>query len=755
MQRHFDFVLLGGGQASVSAAETLRAEGATGSILLITDEECLPYGHTYLPKQVLLGPHPEKSLLIHSEAYYGERAIELMPKTRVTGIDTSTRVVRTERFGSVHFGKLLIATGTRPRRLAVSGADLRGIHYLHTSLDASALRESAAGAERVVIIGGGFLGIEVATTLARLGLRVVLLEQRERLLSQLRAEDVSSFLTGYCQARGIDVRIREAAVAFQGEGSLQAVLTQSGESLPCDLVVVAAGVEPAIEFLQHSGIEISDGVMVDQRLETNVPGIFAAGDIANYPDIVFRERRRVEHWDNAVKQGRLAARNMLGQRLAYEEVSYFFCNMLDLSFNFLGSVKSFDHCISRGSLEDGSFALFYLKNDVLRACFSMGRPASETLAAELLIRHGTNLSAIKGKLSDTAFPLDSIPSQTVLILQGGGALGAFECGVVKALDEASIRPDVIAGVSIGAFNGAIIASNPDNASAALEGFWRELSLATPEAPTETWRRALSSWWTMWIGSPKFFLPNWWQPWLPPPWHWKSLYDTSPARALLEKYVDFGTLKDSPIRLFVSTVNVETAALDVFDSYADNLTIDHILASGSLPPAFPWTAIRGKYYWDAGIVSNSPLEFINERCGEISKRVFIVDLFPNEQPLPENLAEVMVRRDEIVYAERIRNELRARERIGDLRSLVTEIMENIDPETCERLRQRPSFIRLMGNAAPTTITRIINQVKEGDPQYINGDFSWQTVERHKKVGFETAKKALAGQSTPKQGKSGSQ
>ncbi len=564
----------------------------------------------------------------------------------------------------------------------------------------------------------------------------------EHLLSKLAAPELSAFFSNYCVERGIDVRTDNAATAIKGKERVEAVETRSGETLPCDLVVVAIGVTPAADFLHDCGIDLDHGVVVNQHLETNVPGIFAAGDVANFFDIVFKKRRRVEHGDNAVKQGRLAARNMLGHRLAYDEVSYFFCNLLDTNFNFLGSVRGFDERLSRGSLEDGSFTLLYLEKDVLRACFSMGRPASETLAAELLIRHRTNLGAVRDRLADASFPLESVPSQTVLILQGGGALGAFECGVVKALDDAHIRPDVIAGVSIGAFNGAIIASNPTNASTVLEAFWNDLAIATPQAAPESWRRAVSSWWSIWFGSPQFFVPNWWQPWGQAPWQWKSLYDTSPARALLNKYVDFSKLKDSPVRLLVSTVNVETAEMEIFDSYADDLTADHILASGSLPPAFPWTAIRGKHYWDAGIVSNSPLEIINERCGDFSKRVFIVDLFPAHQPLPDNLVEVLVRRDAIVYAERVLNDIRVKERISDLRNLVQEIMENVEPETCERLRQRPTFIRLMGHAGPTKITRIINEWQAGEPPLLDNDFSLQTIERHKKVGYETAKRIIA-------------
>ena len=293
-----------------------------------------------------------------------------------------------------------------------------------------------------------------------MGIHVVLIEESDLLLPQLAAPEVSAFFTRFCAERGIELRVNDAAAAFQGDSSVEAVATRAGDIFPCDLVVVAIGVTPDLGFLRDGGIQLGDGILVDQRLETSAPGIFAAGDVANFLDIVFKERRRIEHWDNAVNQGRLAARNMLGRRLAYDEVSYFFCNILDLSFNLLGSIQEIDECISRGSLEDRSFALFYLKNNVLCASFSMGRPASETLATELLIRHRINLRSTKDRLSDPNFALEGVPTQTVLILQGGGALGAFECGVVKALEEANIHADIIAGVSIGAFNGAIIAGNP-------------------------------------------------------------------------------------------------------------------------------------------------------------------------------------------------------------------------------------------------------------------------------------------------------
>ena len=252
----------------------------------------------------------------------------------------------------------------------------------------------------------------------------MLIEENDLLVSQLAAPELSAFFSRYCMDRGIELRTNDTAAAFQGSSRIEAVAARSGDIWPCDLVVVAIGVTPETGFLRDSGIQYCDGILVNQHLETSVPGIFAAGDVANFFDIVFKERRRIEHWDNAVKQGRLAARNMLGRRLAYEEVSYFFCNILDLSFNFLGSTREIDERISRGSLKDRSFALFYLKNN-LCASFSMGRPASETLATELLIRHHINLHSAKERLADPDFALESIANSDRSNPAGWGCAGCL------------------------------------------------------------------------------------------------------------------------------------------------------------------------------------------------------------------------------------------------------------------------------------------------------------------------------------------
>ena len=385
-----------------------------------------------------------------------------------------------------------------------------------------------------------------------------------------------------------------------------------------------------------------------------------------------------------------------------------------------------------------------------RALFSTGRPAAETRAVESLIRYRTNIGWACKRLHEPAFSVTDIPSQTALILQGGGALGAFECGVAQAMEEAGVHPDIVAGVSIGAFNGVIIAANPGNAAGALRDFWRRLSLDMPQLADalvdDRARRLLGSWQTLAFGVPAFFKPRW--AGLPfatePPMNWTSFYDPAPVKELLKRYVDFAALKSSPVRLLVSAVNVETARLEVFDSYVDDLTPEHILASGSLPPGFPWTTIDGQHYWDGGIISNSPLEMLLERSGTARKRIFIVDLFPDTRPLPTSLMEVLGRRDEIVFAERIRRDSVEAGLVRDFHKLVESILSHAStPAQADRVREWPTYIQLMGDRdAPPDITRIVRKGSDCESASRDYDFSATSIARHMEEGYAATRDALS-------------
>ncbi|MFG1225625.1 FAD-dependent oxidoreductase [Xanthobacter wiegelii] len=743
--RHVDFLLVGGGLASAVAAQTLRAEGATGSIVILSAEDVPPYHHPPLSKHLLTGTEGEARIFVHPESFYGEHRIELALGARVVGVDTAKQTVTTARGEEIGYGQLLIATGATPKPLTVPGASLPGVFSLRRKTDADAIRAAITQAKHAVVLGGSFLGMEIAMSLLDAGLKVTIIEQGPVLLRHLEAPDLSSYFERYAEGRGATVILNDTAAVLRGRERVQEVETAAGRHVACDLVVVSIGVAPATDFLAGSAIALEGGyVVVDALLRTSAPNVFAAGDVTTFYDPVFARRRHIEHWDNAVKQGRLAARNMMGRRLRYDEVSYFFCEVGDIGFNVLGATEEADARVARGALDQGSFALFYLKGDVPRALFSVGRPADETRVAEGLIRYRVGLGDVKERLHEDAFVLDRIPTQTALILQGGGALGAFECGVVKALEEEGIFPDIVAGVSIGALNGAVIAGNPRHAAQALEAFWADLAVTTPNVPFPELRRAAAATRILTLGVPNFFTPRWGlPPYGPADWaaNWTSCYDTTPMKALLAKYVDFAALKDSPVRLLVSAVNVMTATLDVFDSYVDDLTPDHVLASGSLPPGFPWTMVDGKAYWDGGIISNSPLDLVIDRCGPDGKRVFVVDLFSGERALPTNMLEVLARRDEIVYAERVLSDLRHRETVEAYRRLIDHILAQLEPEESGRIQRIPAYIQLMGDGAATTITRFVRAGQAGEHSSRDYDFSDVAIKANQAEGYAVARKTL--------------
>ena len=757
--RVIDHLLLGGGAASAAAAETLRLEGASGSILIVSAEPEPPFYRPALSKEILLGTSEVQQRLLHPPSFYAEQAVELQLGTRALSVDTAQQTVRLDTGETVRWEQLLIATGSRPVPLQVPGAHLAGVHMVRTVADVQALRQSAGLQEgqsrvpaprRAVVLGGSFMGMEVAMSLLALGLQVTVVEQEAVILPHLEAPLTSDFFRRHAQSRGAEFFLSDTLVAVHGKERVQAVETASGRRLPCDVLVVCMGVMPATEYLAGSGIQLEGGlVLVDELLRSNVAQVYAAGDVTCFQDPVFARRRHIEHWDNAIEQGRLAARNMLGRRVRHDAVSCFFCDIGDLSFSLMGAPEGADERIVRGSLESGSCAVFYLQRNVLRALFSMGRPAEETRHAENLIRYRVQLRALKERLADPAFALDQIPAQTVLALQGGGAMGAFECGVVKALEEERIYPDIVAGISIGALNGAIVAAHPRHAAQALEAFWAELAVHTPFPPGSAADNVATSLQVLTWGVPKFFRPRWLPTWADLlagpaalPLHWTSYYDTAPMKELLVRYVDFKALKSSPVRLLVGAVNVANGTLEVFDSYVDDMTPEHILASGSLPPGFPWTEVDGQAYWDGGLLSNSPLELVVERCGAEGKRAFVVDLFSGQRPLPQNMIEVMARRDEIAYAERVRNDLRWRETAGAYRRLVESILAQVDPAVQAKIKQRPLFIELMGVGAPLQVTRFVRAGQRGEPASRDYDFSAEAIRRNQEEGYALVKKTLA-------------
>jgi NADPH-dependent 2,4-dienoyl-CoA reductase/sulfur reductase-like enzyme/predicted acylesterase/phospholipase RssA len=739
MTKESHFLLIGGGLASAFTADTLRREGETAKIVILSAEDSLPYYRPQLPRAFPLGERKKEQLLIFDANYFQKNDIEVLVNTKALAVDSKRKIVKTDHAGNFHFMKLLIATGCIPKIINIPGAELPGVYYLRTFNDIEVMIDAIQEAKKAIIYGNSFITIELASSLSKKGIKVTVIAP-EFNVSNFK---VSSEIAGFLEENGVQTILGEKLRKINGSNRVRSIETNKGKKLSCDFIVVDMGLKPNIGFLKGSGIKVDEGIVVNQYMQTNIPDIYAAGDVVKFFDPIYETFRKTAYGDTAIKQGKIVAVNMLGAKHYNRTASYLFFNAFDTTVVIIGDAKDSDECLRRGSSREKNFGYLCLKDNILHGVVFIGRPITEIKAAESLIVNHVNLKAVKDNLVDISFQIEPLAIQTLLTLQGGGALGAFECGVVKAMEEAGIYPDIVAGISIGAFNAAIIASNPKQASAALEGFWNELALETPETSDEQMRRILSSLQVIVWGSPLFFHPRWMMQDLnETAFNWTSFYDPTAIKKLLCKYVNCKKLKKSPVRLLVMAVNVETAAFETFDSFTDEITPEHILASGSLPPAFPWTTIKGNHYWDGGIVTNTPLDSAIEICGSTSKKVYIVDLYPRNRCLPQNMIEVLSRKDEILFSEKIRKDLLVRELVNSFKQLIRLILKFCEPDLVHEITQLPVFIQTMGDPGVLSVTRFVREVDKDGLYSWDSDFSRKTIEDHKVKGYEAAKKILS-------------
>jgi NADPH-dependent 2,4-dienoyl-CoA reductase/sulfur reductase-like enzyme len=347
----FEVVVAGGGLAAARAVKAYREAGGEGRVALLAGEDTLPYHRPPLSKRFLRG-ETDDTPHVENEAFYREHEVEVRLGTRVERVDPATRTISA---GGAELGyrKLLLATGSTPRRLDVPGAELEGVHTLRTIHDSAAIREAAGRARRAVVVGAGFIGMEVAASLRQLDVDVTLVHQGSGLFEQLGSERLSADLVELYRARGVELLLEEQVASFVGEGALAAVETRSGRRVDADLAVVGIGVVPNVSFLDGSGLELENGVVVGERLETSAAGVWAAGDIANFFDPLFDRRRRIEHWSHANHTGELAGRILAGDDARYEIVSSFFSEVFGTTLRVFGDVTRFDEAREEGSLADG------------------------------------------------------------------------------------------------------------------------------------------------------------------------------------------------------------------------------------------------------------------------------------------------------------------------------------------------------------------------------------------------------------------
>jgi 3-phenylpropionate/trans-cinnamate dioxygenase ferredoxin reductase subunit len=412
--RHVDFALIGGGLAAGNCARWLRESGADGSILLVGREPDLPYNRPPCSKQYLQGRESREDVLFRPADWYEEQQIEALTRVSATKLTLSAeRTVKLSSGETVGFGKALLATGANVRRLNVPGCELEGIYYLRTLGNSDAIREAAAG-QRVVLIGGSYIACEVAASLTVLGSTCTMVMLEPVVLSRTFGEPAGRFFQDRLQEHGIVIHGEDALERFEGSsGRVTRVITRAGRELEADVVVIGAGVAPDVMLARGAGLEIGEagGVQVDATLQTGTPGVFAAGDIAEYQSVVHDGHRlRVEHWDVAFNQGKTVALNMLGANQPHDVIPYFFSDLADwASLEYVGPAFDWDEEIVRGSYEGGEFSVWYLDGGRVAAALSVGR-SDDLQAARRLIAARTDLGPRAPELADLSSDLAALGS---------------------------------------------------------------------------------------------------------------------------------------------------------------------------------------------------------------------------------------------------------------------------------------------------------------------------------------------------------
>jgi 3-phenylpropionate/trans-cinnamate dioxygenase ferredoxin reductase component len=407
-QREVEFLIIGGGMAGAHCAAELRKQGTDGEVLLVGREPHPPYERPPLSKEYMRAEASTEDAYVHPPAWYGENGVELLTGTNVMSLDAGERVAKLQTKEEISFKQALVATGADVNILRVEGTELEGIHYLRTFKTSDEIQEDAASAEHVILIGGSFIGTEVAASLTAKGKRCTIVMMEEVATSRAFGEEVGRYFHEVLGSNGVELVGGEALEAFVGDGRVSAVRTKSGKEIEGEVVVVGAGVHPDVRLAGKAGIEVDDGIVCDERLRTSVEGIYAAGDLCSYQSAVHGRRLRVEHWDVALQQGQYAAKAMLGELEPYRVVPYFFSDLADwTSLEYVGPAEKWDEIVWRGDRDGGEFTAWYLDGGRLSAALTVGR-SDDLMHARRLIESGADVSGDREALADVDSDLDAV-----------------------------------------------------------------------------------------------------------------------------------------------------------------------------------------------------------------------------------------------------------------------------------------------------------------------------------------------------------
>jgi 3-phenylpropionate/trans-cinnamate dioxygenase ferredoxin reductase subunit len=399
--------------ASAHCAAELRKRGADGEILLVGREPEPPYERPPLSKEYLRGEAKREDAYVNPPDWYEQNGVELRAGTNVMSLDAEGRTAKLQGGEEVGFEKALIATGANVNILRVEGAELDGIHYLRAFGNSDNIGKDAEAADRVVLVGGSYIGCEVAASLTAKGTDCAIVMMEDKVLSRTFGEEVGAWFQDLMESKGIEIHGGETLSAFQGEDRVSAVITEGGTTVEGDFVVVGAGVKPDVMLAQRAGLEIDEddgGIRCDETLQSSQEGIYAAGDVCSYDSKVHGRRLRVEHWDVAMQQGMHAAKGMSGEPEPYEVVPYFFSDLADwASLEYVGPAFDWDEEIWRGDRDAGEFLVFYLKDGKVAGALSVERSEDLGHARELLA-NGVDVSSKRDALADADSDLGELTS---------------------------------------------------------------------------------------------------------------------------------------------------------------------------------------------------------------------------------------------------------------------------------------------------------------------------------------------------------
>jgi 3-phenylpropionate/trans-cinnamate dioxygenase ferredoxin reductase subunit len=404
------FIIVGAGLAGATAAAELRELGFDGRVVLIGSEPEPPYERPPLSKDYLRGESEREKAFVHDPGFYEEHEIELLTATTVSQLDPGEARIRLEDGSELAYDRLLLTPGAEPRRIAIPGAELDGVHYLRTLADSDALRDRLDAGGRVVVVGAGWIGSEFAASARQRGLEVAVVDPLPLPNQRIFGPEIGAFYRDVHAQHGVELVLSEGVEEFAGEGTVRQVRTNGGRVIDCDFVVVGVGVVPRTELSLSAGLQLQNGILVSESLETSAPGVFAAGDVANAWHPFYDRHIRVEHWANALNQGPAAARAMLGQPVAYDRIPYFFSDQYEVGMEYSGYATEWDEVVFRGDRQAGEFVALWVKDGRVVAGMNVNVwDAGEEVQALIRSRRTVDLDALR----DPQTPLATLVGEPV------------------------------------------------------------------------------------------------------------------------------------------------------------------------------------------------------------------------------------------------------------------------------------------------------------------------------------------------------